>query len=656
MAQATITHALRPGSPADIIIQGSSAFPPSSRKRGRHNTDVYRIVGDAAKLDFRAVTGEGRLLLDALGIAEGLKEERITALTAVCAAEVAEIDAADDLANAAALGGAGGGAEGAGSGGTGGALLAAAAHTGAGGAIAGAPAIAHPPSAPVSSQLLQGAPNETAITAMVAMASTLAKTVETLTKMVEEKAAPAQAPKNEKGKPQATYTKEALIDRVWKGDSAVAIPGTWGEAATGAPLTDVAPTRTITPTPSALLAQVALSRYTNRPLPATGTPLAPTGSFGFGTQGFSRIAAHGGGIAHGMATAQEGGTAGAAGRRTINVLNRAILGDASMVGTLIEIAAADPSYCIDVSYFDERNAGLALAKHTTMRMDETPLSRYVQAGFRAIRLMHAYADVLSTDGRRTAETTLSPEFIGDMQALEATFAYDRARDGQPPLSSSESLVLITRVIRAVIEDELQPYRRDVEDDCSAAIARPSSVAMTFIVPEPGTHDYLVTSRVKSIFNTASMPIVKAAAGAGNAAAEASAAARDALTVAAALDKTTRARSSTAAAAARLVAAGEGGGRGAGLAAPAPATASLTPTALFGRATRVALTSLCQPEGGPLRKYLQGGGEFCVRNLLNLACALPEGGLCQRQHLQKEVPPGASTSPWESARRGLVTLN
>ena len=114
MAQATITHALRPGSPADIIIQGSSAFPPSSRKRGRHNTDVYRIVGDAAKLDFRAVTGEGRLLLDALGIAEGLKEERITALTAVCAAEVAEIDAADDLANATALGGAGGGAEGAG--------------------------------------------------------------------------------------------------------------------------------------------------------------------------------------------------------------------------------------------------------------------------------------------------------------------------------------------------------------------------------------------------------------------------------------------------------------------------------------------------------------------------------------------------------------
>ena len=50
MAQVTITHALRPGSPADIIIQGSSAFPPSSRKRGRYNTDVYRIASDAVQV------------------------------------------------------------------------------------------------------------------------------------------------------------------------------------------------------------------------------------------------------------------------------------------------------------------------------------------------------------------------------------------------------------------------------------------------------------------------------------------------------------------------------------------------------------------------------------------------------------------------------
>ena len=648
MAQGTITYALRPGSPADNIIQGSSAFPSSSRKHGIYHTDVYHIVGDAAKLDFRATNGDGRLLLDALGIADGLKEDRIAALTATCAAEVAEIDAADDLA--------GGGA---GSGGTGGALPAAAAHTVAGGAIAGAPAIAHPPSTPTASQLLQGAHSET-MTAMAAMASSMATALATLTcKMAEDKAAPA--PKNDKGKPLATYTIDALIERVKAGDAAVVVPGAWGSAATGAPLTEVTPVKTTALTTAALNAQVAFSRHTGQSLPPTGTPLALMGTFSFGTPGFSTIAAHGGDTAHTMAAAQEGGAAGAAGRRATNILDRAIMGDASMVGPLIGMTAADPSYCINSSFFPARTAGLALVTHTTMRTNESQLSLHLNAGFRSIRLFHAYADALSTDGRRTAETTLSPGFIGDMQALEATFAHDRARDGQPPLNSSESLALITRVFRAVIEDESYPYRKDVDDDCSEARAHPSSATLKFSSPEPGTHDYVVTPRVRAVFSTASMPIVTAsiipAAGAGNVAAEASAAtrARDALTAAAALDTAMRARSATAAAA-RLAAAAEGGGRGAGLATPAPATASLTPTALFGRATKVALASLCQPEGGQLRKYLQGGGELCVRNLLNLACTSPEGGLCQRQHLQKEVPPGASTSPWESARRGLVTLN
>jgi len=499
---------------------------------------------------------------------------------------------------------------------------------------------------------------------MAKMASSIATAFATLSsKMVEEKAA-APAPKNENGKPQATYTIEALIERVKAGGAAVVVPGTWGSAATGAPLTEVMPAKTTVSATAALSAQVSFSRFTGQALPPTGTPYALTGTFDYGTPGFSMIAAHGGETAHTMAATQEGGIAGAAGRRITTMLDRALMGDASMVGPLIGLTAADTSYCINTSFFPARSAGLALVKYSTVRMDESQLSLHVNAGLRFIRLTHAYGDALSTDGRQTAESTLSPEFIGDMQALAATFAYDRARGGQPPLSSGESLALITRVFRAVIEDESHPYRKDAENDCAAAITCPSSATLTFSVPEPSTHDYAVSPRVRSIFNTASMPVVAAsitpAAGAGNIAAEASAAtrAREALATAAAaavLDKTARTRSSTAAAA-RLVAAGEGGGRGAGLAAPAPATASLTPTALFGRATRVALTSLCQPEGGPLRKYLQGGGEFCVRNLLNLACALPEGGLCQRQHLQKEVPPGASTSPWESARRGLVTLN